>query len=212
MILKTNDIYSMIEHFYDDGRTFDGYFPTNRMIMLGEVGRDLRLIIFRSAWETHPEHKEYDISRFDGLNISEPDYDVRTFTEEQMKYALTHYEEQEPCQYFGRKPREIRFLGELPDITAEVRFDMSSVEQLNYLIEHYSKGEYTAWDFSAQFTNIYYTYHDESLTREYKEYYLSLAECCEMFSPYSDDLNLPDSPFKNKDELDLIVSKYFKEE
>lgn len=209
MILKTNDIYSMIEHFYDDCRTFDGYFPTNRMIMLGKAGCDLRVVIFRSAWETHPEHSEYDISRFDGLNISEPDYDVRTFTEEQMKYALMNYDE--PCQYHGMKPREIRFLGEVPDITAEVRFEMNAVEQLRYLIEHYSKGEYTAWDFSSQFTNIYYINHDESLTEEYKEYYLPLAECCKMFSPYREDLNLPDSPFKSKEKLDEIVRQYFKE-
>lgn len=89
--------------------------------------------------------------------------------------------------------------------------DINSLEQLSYLIEHYLKGEYTAWDFSSQFTNIYYINHDESLTEEYKEYYLPLAECCKMFSPYREDLNLPDSPFKSKEKLDEIVRQYFKE-
>ena len=209
MILKINDIYSTIEHFYDDGRKFDGYFPTNRMIVLGKSGIDLRMIIFRSAWETHPEHSKYDISQFDGLNISEPDYDVRTFTEEQMIYALMYSDE--AWQNCDMKPREVCFRGEVPDITAEVRFEMNTVEQLGYLIEHYLKSEYTAWDFSSQFANLYYTHHDKSLTEDYKRYYLPLAECCEMFSPCSGDLSLPDSPFKSKEELDAIVSNYFME-
>lgn len=209
MILKTNDIYSMVEHFYDDGKLFYGYFPTNRMIMLGKPGADLRMVIFRSAWESHPEHSGYDISQFDGMSISNSDYDVRCFTEEQMIYALMNSDE--AWQNYDMKPREVCFRGEAPDITAEVRFEMNTVEQLVYLIERYSKGEYTAWDFSAQFANLYYTRHDKSLTEDHKRYYLPLAECCEMFSPCSGDLSLPDSPFKSKEELDAIVSNYFME-
>lgn len=90
--------------------------------------------------------------------------------------------------------------------------NMNSFEQLNYFVKHYAMGEYTAWDFTSLFTEIYYIKPDDSLTEEYKEYFLPLAECCERFSPYKEDLELPDSPFKNKDELDRIVKKYYSED
>ncbi len=90
------------------------------MIMLGEDGDDLRFIIFRSACETRPEHNGIDVSVYDGMNISISEYDVRTFSEEQMIYAMMNFEE--PGPYFGRKPKYVRFFGAAPDITAEVIF------------------------------------------------------------------------------------------
>ncbi len=85
---------------------------------------------------------------------------------------------------------------------------MNSIEQLKYLIEHYSKGEYTPWDFASQFAGIYYIHHDSSLTEEHKKYYERMAECCEFFSPEENDLELLNSPFKSEKELNMIVAEY----
>lgn len=86
---------------------------------------------------------------------------------------------------------------------------MNSFEQILYLIEHFLKGEYKPFAYASQLTNIYFIHNDGSVTDEIKALLFDLADTAEYYSDSEDDLNIPNSPFKDINKLTKETQKAY---
>ena len=82
------DIYRIIRDFYADGKTFNSGETTTRMLFLGRADKDLRCVRFRHCWDYTPEFAQINLASFDSITEETDDYDVATFSAEQIERAL----------------------------------------------------------------------------------------------------------------------------
>ncbi len=86
--VEERDIYEIIRDFYDDGKTFNGGETTTRMLFLGRADKDLRCIRFRHCWDYTPNFAQVNLTKYDGITEETEDYDVVTFSKEEIEHAL----------------------------------------------------------------------------------------------------------------------------
>jgi hypothetical protein len=91
---------------------------------------------------------------------------------------------------------------------------MNPKEKLYFLLVEYLKGNYSTKDFADWFTNIFNLEMDYSLLSkdEYK-YFKELEEMTGRFSPYEEDLKLPNVFFNEQEILEkakYVYDKLFK--
>lgn len=83
-------------------------------------------------------------------------------------------------------------------------------EKLYYLLKTYSKAEYDTKTFSDQFSYIYYLKSgNEIFTDVEKEAFEALAIVTDRFSPYEEDLKIPNAYF-NEEEVREKVKEVLK--
>jgi len=77
---------------------------------------------------------------------------------------------------------------------------MTSKEKLYYLLIEYQKGNYDANTFCDQFTVIYDTETDyDTLSKLENELFNELSIITARFSPYEDDLKMPNVYYSERD-------------
>ena len=82
------DIYDILcEHFGKKGR-IHGMEITNRLLLCGQAGMDLRCIVFSYSWDHNRELAKADLFLWDGRTETTEDYSVRTCTEEDIIAAI----------------------------------------------------------------------------------------------------------------------------
>lgn len=86
---------------------------------------------------------------------------------------------------------------------------MTYKEQLYYLLSEYIKGNYTTNDFCDQFGIIYNTKldYDDLSNKEY-DLFNKLTDITERFSPYEEDLKIP-NVFKSETDVKDIAEKTY---
>jgi hypothetical protein len=89
---------------------------------------------------------------------------------------------------------------------------MTPREKLYYLINHYLAGEYNTKDFANQFSVIFNTERDESLSEEEEEVLEELAIVTNRFSPFEKDLAIHKAFFNEqqvRDKTQEIANKLY---
>lgn len=104
------DIYEIIRDFYDDGKTFNGGETTTRMLFLGRADKDLRCIRFRHCWDHTPNFAQVNLTKYDGITEETDDYDVVTFSKEEIERALMQATDTEYYVKHGH-PMKVELIG-----------------------------------------------------------------------------------------------------
>jgi hypothetical protein len=90
---------------------------------------------------------------------------------------------------------------------------MSPKEKVYYLIKEYKKGNYSTNIFCDEITNVYNLELDhESLNEVEKKYLKELISVTSRFSPYIEDLKIPNVFFNEnqvKEKLDEVIRKLY---
>ena len=104
------DLYRIVRDFYADGKRFNGGETTTRMLFLGHADKDLRCVRFRHCWDHTPFFAQVDLAKYDGITEETDNYDVITFSKDEIVYAL---EETTVAEYYLRygHPMKIELLG-----------------------------------------------------------------------------------------------------
>lgn len=88
---------------------------------------------------------------------------------------------------------------------------MTAKEKIYYLIAEYQKGKYDTNTFCDQFTVIYDTEVDyDTLSKVENELFYELSTITSRFSPYEDDLKIPNvyySEWEVKSKVDQVMKK-----
>jgi len=87
-LIEKWELYQIIRDFYDDGKTFNGGETTTRMLFLGCADKDLRCVRFRHCWDHTPFFAQVDLAKYDGITEETEDYDIVTFSKEEIEHAL----------------------------------------------------------------------------------------------------------------------------
>ena len=108
--VEERDIYEIIRDFYDDGKTFNVGETTTRMLFLGRADKDLRCIRFRHCWDHTPHLAQVNLTKYDGITEQTDDYDVVTFSKEEIERALMQETDTEYYVKHGH-PTKIELIG-----------------------------------------------------------------------------------------------------
>ena len=85
---------------------------------------------------------------------------------------------------------------------------MSQREKLFYLINSYLKGDYDTKNFSSLFCSTFYLEKDNSILREEYAFFEELANVADRFTPYEEDLKIPNVYF-NEDQVKAKTKEVF---
>ena len=97
----------------------DGMEVTNRLLLTGRAGIDLRCIVFANSWDHNREFSKLDLLQFDGRTETNADYTVHTVGEEEIIAAIRDHAEANLLRG-TRKIRNIVLSGENEKICAEI--------------------------------------------------------------------------------------------
>ena len=87
---------------------------------------------------------------------------------------------------------------------------MTSRQKLDYLLEHYQKGEYRTEDFADQFGGIFGIETDfDSLTEEEYRLFHELCQVTDRFSPYKEDFESCPNFFTTESDVKQKESEVF---
>ena len=87
---------------------------------------------------------------------------------------------------------------------------MDAREQLIYLLKKYYEGEYETSIFADEFSRIYDLETDYSLLSEQEDQLMGeLSEIVGRFSPYEEDLKIPNAYFNEEDVKKKATDVYF---
>lgn len=115
----TYDIYEIICERYGFHGRIHGMEVTNRLLLTGRAGIDLRCIVFSYSWDHNREFSSLDLMQFDGCAETNADYTVHTIGEAEIIAAVRDYAEAYLLQ--GKcRIREIRLRGDGEQICAEI--------------------------------------------------------------------------------------------
>ena len=113
------DIYEIICERYGFHGRIHGMEVTNRLLLTGRAGIDLRCIVFAYSWDHNREFSKLDLLQFDGRTETTADYTVHTVGEEEIIAAIRDHAEAYPLQ--GKcRIRKIRLRGDGEQICAEI--------------------------------------------------------------------------------------------
>jgi hypothetical protein len=84
-------------------------------------------------------------------------------------------------------------------------------EELVYLLKHYCIGGYSTDIFVDEFYLIYNFYLDDScLSQREADLFLELSETIDRFSPFEEELKIPNLYFSEKEVMKKSIEIYFK--
>jgi len=123
MIIRINndtyDIYEIICERYGFHGRIHSMEVTNRLLLTGRAGIDLRCIVFAYSWDHNREFSELDLMQFDGCAETNADYTVHTVGEAEIIAAVRDHAEANLLRG-TRKIRNIVLSGENEKICAEI--------------------------------------------------------------------------------------------
>ena len=82
------DIYEIICETYGQHGLIHGNEITNRLLLTGEAGVDLRCILFSYSWDHNKEFAYKNLMDYDGRNENNDDFFVRTLNQNEILTAL----------------------------------------------------------------------------------------------------------------------------
>ena len=98
------DIYEILCEYYGSRNSAQPIEITNRLLLLGCAGKDLRCILFSYCWDLHPEYARMDLRQWDGKYEKNAQYTVRTLREAEILSAIrTHAE-----KVLAKKPQTVQ--------------------------------------------------------------------------------------------------------
>ncbi len=115
----TYDIYEIICERYGFHGSIHGMEVTNRLLLTGRAGIDLRCIVFAYSWDHNREFSSLDLMQFDGCTETKDDCIVRTAGEAEIIAAVRDHAEANLLRG-TRKIRNIVLSGENEKICAEI--------------------------------------------------------------------------------------------
>ena len=78
--------------------------------------------------------------------------------------------------------------------------DMTPKEEVYFLLEEFNSGNYTVKDFSELFSFTYFRkINTDELNKKEKRLYRELADMTDRFSPFEEDLKIPNMYFSESD-------------
>ncbi len=116
------DIYEILRDRYGCKGRIHQMEVTNRLLLTGRAGEDLRCILFSYSWDHNREFSSLDLMQFDGCAETNVDYIVRTVGETEIIAAVRDHAE----KYLLRDKRQIREIilsGDGERICAEICAD-----------------------------------------------------------------------------------------
>lgn len=100
---------------------------TNRLLLIGESGIDLRCILFSYSWDHNKEFADRNLENYDGVNEENGDYIVKTLQQEEIIASICFYVR----KFLLNKTQDIQHIeinGNGEDITAFLLIEDSNNE------------------------------------------------------------------------------------